>query len=217
MENFPSNAYNPKTVRPEPKADKPAEEPRVTRVVEGQVIRRKKPLGKRFVESFFGDTKGIGAAVVSEILIPAARDMVFEAGKDAMERALFPDARGPGHRRSRPGVPTNYRAFGGIAAKAVAFKEDPRTPMSRRARATHNFDEIILASRREGESILAQMFEVVERFDVVTVADLYEMVAIEPAYTDRKYGWSGPMLSGAGVDRVKEGYLLDLPRPEPLD
>lgn len=215
MENFPSNAHNPKTVKPEqPKQ----EQPRVQRVVEGEVIRRKKSLGKRFTETFFGDTKGIGSAILMEILIPSARDMLFEAGKDALERTMYPDARGAGHRRgSSRGGPTNYRAFGGIAAKAVAFRDDPRPSLSRRARATHNFDEIVLASRREGESILAQMFEVIERFDAVTVADLYEMVNIEPSYTDRKFGWTGPMLSGAGVDRVKEGYLLDLPRPEALD
>lgn len=217
MENFPSNAHRPKTVTPEqPKTETP-EKPRVQRVVEGNVIRRKKSWGKRFVETFFGDTKGIGSAVVSEILIPAARDMVFEAGKDAMERALFPDARGSGHRRHKVGGQTNYRAFGGIAAKAVAFREDPRPSLSNRARATHNFDEIVLGSRREGESILAQMFEVIERFDAVTVADLYEMVGIKPDYPDRKYGWTAASLAGAGVDRVKEGYLLDLPRPEDLD
>lgn len=216
MENFPSNAHKPKSVTPEkPKTD----EPRVQRVVEGEVIRRKKSLGKRFMETFFGDTKGIGRAVLEEILIPTAREMVFEAGKDALDRALFPDARGIGHRRgSSRGGPTNYRALsGGIAAKAIAIRDDPRPALSRRARATHNFDEIILNSRREGEDILAQMFEVVERFDAVTVADLYEMVNIDANYTDRKFGWTGPMLSGAGVDRVKEGYLLDLPRPEALD
>jgi len=219
MENFPSNAHHPKKVNPATaNTEKPAEQPRVTRVVEGEVIRRKKSIGKRFLESYFGDTKGIGRAVLDEILIPKAREMVFEAGKDALDRALFPDPRGVGHRRgsARGGV-TNYRAFGGAVAKAVAFREDPRQSLSHRARATHNFDEIILSSRREGESILAQMFEVVERFDAVTVADLYEMVNVDPSYTDRKFGWTGVMLAGAGVDRVKEGYLLDLPRPEALD
>lgn len=218
MENFPSNAHQPKIAKPELKTDQP-EEPRAQPVVTGTVVRRKKSPIKKFTEMMFGDTKGIGSAVVMEILLPAMRDMVFEAGKDAMERTLYPDARGSGYRRGiSSNGHVNYRAMsGGLVAKAVSLHQDARQPLSRRARSTHNFDEIVLASRREGEDVLAQMFGVVERFEVVTVADLYEMVKLDTSYVDRKFGWNAALLASAGVSRVKEGYLLDLPRPAELD
>ena len=47
------------------------------------------------------------------------------------------------------------------------------------------------------------------------MADLYDMVNITGDYTDTKWGWYD--LRGAGVERIRSGYLLDLPRPVPLD
>lgn len=212
MENFPSNAHHPKLVKPTDKVEE-TEQPRVKRVIEGEVIRRKKSLSKRFAETFIGDAKGVWSFVFMEVLIPAARDMVVDAGQQALERTFYGENRSSGHRRGR-GAPTNYRAFGG-AAKPFGYREEPRAGLSRRARATHNFDEIVLGSRREADEVLAEMFETLERFKQVTVSDLYEMLDIQSAYTDRNYGWVD--LSSADIRRVKDGYLLDLPRPESLD
>ena len=87
--------------------------------------------------------------------------------------------------------------------------------MSRRARASHDFDEIILASRVEAEEVIDRLFDLVSRYESATVADLYEMVGVTGNFTDDKWGWTN--IRGAGVTRVRNGFLLDLPRPEPLD
>jgi hypothetical protein len=51
------------------------------------------------------------------------------------------------------------------------------------------------------------------QYEVVTVADLYELVGTEPTHVDTTWGWTN--LKGAGVARVRGlGYLLDLPEPE---
>jgi len=41
------------------------------------------------------------------------------------------------------------------------------------------------------------------------------LVGLAATHTDNKWGWTD--LSGAGVSRIRGGYLLDLPEPEPLD
>ena len=87
--------------------------------------------------------------------------------------------------------------------------------MSRRAKATHNFDEIILATRHEAEEVIDRLFDLISRYETATVADLYELVGEDRSYTDDKWGWTD--IRGAGVQRVRNGYLLNLPRPEPLD
>lgn len=213
MENFPSNARSPKLVKPTEKQQAEEQEPRVQRVVEGEVIRRKKSLGKRFAETFIGDAKGVWNFVFMEVLIPAARDMVVDAGQQALERTFYGESRGGRGRIGRTGH-TNYRNIS--TSKAVAYRhEEPRAVLSRRARVTHDFDELILPSRREADDTIAQMFETLERYNQVTVADLYDITNVESSYTDRKYGWVD--LSTADIKRVRDGYLLDLPRPEPLD
>lgn len=86
--------------------------------------------------------------------------------------------------------------------------------MSRQARAQHNFDEIVLQSRTEAEEVVDRLFEVVSRYGSASVADLYELVGLSSTHTDNKWGWDD--LQGAGVSRVRGGFLLDLPEPEPL-
>ena len=92
-------------------------------------------------------------------------------------------------------------------------KLPPRT-MSQRGRARHDFDEIVLDSRAEAAEVIDTLTEVVSRYGEVSVADLYTMVGIRPNHTDEKWGWVE--LGDADVARVRGGYLLDLPDPEPL-
>jgi hypothetical protein len=87
--------------------------------------------------------------------------------------------------------------------------------MSRRARARHDFDEIVLETRGEADEVIDQLYEIVSRYDSATVADLYELVGLASTHTDNKWGWTD--LRGAGVTRVRSGYLLDIPEPRPLD
>jgi len=54
------------------------------------------------------------------------------------------------------------------------------------------------------------MEELLDRFEVVSVADLFDMAGISCNYTDNKYGWSD--LKGAKVERVSDGYVIRLPR-----
>jgi len=90
-----------------------------------------------------------------------------------------------------------------------------RQQMSRRARASHDFDEIILHTRAEANEVLERLYDLVSQYGEAKVADLYDLVGVEGNYTDNRWGWQN--LRGADVVRVRDGYLLDLPRPEPLD
>jgi hypothetical protein len=210
MDNYPANSHKQKT-RPE------KEEPKkVTRIATGEVVRRKTPLGKRFAETFVGgDARGVMGYVMWEVLIPAARDMIADAGREGIERMLYGDHRSPSRRGGpRTGGPNGYVSYNRFAPSQQGRREEPRQ-MSRRARVVHNFDEIILASRVEAEEVLNQLDDLVTRYDSATVADLYDMVGITSQYTDDKWGWTD--LRDAGVSRVRNGYLLDIPKPEALD
>ena len=95
-------------------------------------------------------------------------------------------------------------------------RPEPRQLPSRRSRANHNFDEIVLKTRVDAEEVIDNLFMLVGKYESASVADLYEMLGIEGVpYTDDKWGWTD--LRGANVTRVSNGYLLDLPKPEPLD
>jgi hypothetical protein len=200
---------SPPDETPEPEGKK------IEKVITGEVIRRKKPLGKRLAETFIGgDAKGVWGYVLYDVLIPAAKDMVADAGREALERMLFGDGR-PSRRETRRGLGGGVGNVRYDRYSSGGRREDPRPQMSRRARAHHDFDEIILGSRAEAESVIERMFDVLSKYEQVTVAELYEMLEITASYTDEKYGWTD--IRGAGVTRIRNGYLLDLPRPVLLE
>lgn len=214
MEDYPTNSR-----RPKPEAsDQPK---KITKVVEGDVVRRKKTLGRKFKETFMGgDTKGVWEYIMLDVLVPAAKDMIADAASQGVERMVFGEARSTSRRTGqRPSSGVNgyvsYNRYSSPVGRSSASGRDERPTMSRRGRASHDFDEIILATRVEAEEVIDRLFDLVSRYETATVSDLYELVGVSGNYTDDKWGWSD--IRGAGVTRVRNGYLLDLPRPEALD
>src|SRR5690606_6792083 len=113
------------------------------------------------------------------------------------------------------GRPVSYNKMYNAATTGYrADRNEPRQ-LSKQGRATHDFDEIILASRGEAEMVLDQLSEAIENYDTATVSDLYALVGITGAFTDDKYGWTN--LAEASVSSVRDGFLLNLPKPVPLD
>lgn len=216
MENYPANSKRPKSSQDETPKDEPK---RVEKVVQGAVVRRKKPLGKRFADTFLGgDARGVLGYVMMDVLLPAAKDTIADAVSQGIERMLFGESRSTSRRTgSRPGPAgyghVNYNKYHSSSSSMVR-REEPRS-VSRRARSSHDFDEIILNTRVEADEVLDQLFNLLDKYEQVSVAELYELVGVQGDYTDAKWGWVD--LRGAGVTRIRNGYLLDLPKPEPLD
>jgi len=66
--------------------------------------------------------------------------------------------------------------------------------------------------------VLSRMIDTIKRYGTVSINDLYDMVGMtSDNYTDDKFGWTVLDDGNAGVRRVREGYILDLPSPEPLN
>lgn len=218
MDDYPSNSHKDEGKLERPTKIEKTNKKKVERVVVGDVKRRKKPLGKRVVEVFIGgNANNVWSYVAFDVLIPAAKEMVSEAVSQGIERMLFGDSSSRRGGRSR-GASPGYVSYNRFSNSTPPWKRDeprPQPSMSKRGRATHNFDEIILATRVEAEEVIDRLFDLISRYETATVSDLYEMVGVSGDFTDEKWGWTD--LRGADVTRIRGGYLLDLPRPEPLD
>ena len=79
----------------------------------------------------------------------------------------------------------------------------------------YDYDEIVLESRGEAEEVLERMDDLLDNYGIVSVAAFYDLVGITGNYTDNKYGWTS--LRNASVQRLRDGYLLKLPKALPLD
>jgi hypothetical protein len=73
----------------------------------------------------------------------------------------------------------------------------------------------VLTTRHEAEEILDRLDDIAERYEAATVANFYQMCGIVPTHVDFKHGWTD--FRGASISKVRNGYLVNLPRPEPLD
>ena len=204
---YPPNRFDTRKEQPE----EPKEEKDLRRVTRSAPIRRKKSLGRRFKEVFFGgDARSTGQFLIYSVLIPAAKDMIVEAGREGVEKLVRGDSY---RRRSMPNSgPKGYISYNRVPDRRETVVE--HRPMSPRARARHDFDEIVLNTRAEAEEVIERLFDIVSRYDSVTVSDLYELVGVRSTHVDHKWGWTD--LRGAGVARIKDGYLLELPDIQPL-
>jgi hypothetical protein len=186
----------------------------IKRVTSEDPVRRRKPLRKQFQETFVaGDAKTASRYVIFDVLIPAAKDTIVEVLSQGIEKLIYGDSR----RRSGT-TPPQTGPTGIVSYNRYSMgsrQTSPQRAMSRMGRSRHDFDEIVLTERTEAEEVIDRLFEVVSRYGSATVSDLYELVGISGTHTDNKWGWTD--LRGAGVSRVRGGYLLDLPEPQPLD
>jgi hypothetical protein len=190
------------------------EEKNIKRVTSEDPVRRRKSLRKQFSETFVaGDAKTASRYVIFDVLIPAAKDTIVEVLSQGIEKLIYGENRRRSGSNPPQSGPTGVVSYNRYSMQSR--QTGPQRSISRQARVRHDFDEIVLTSRSEAEEVIDRLFEVVSRYGSATVADLYELVGITGTHTDNKWGWED--LRGAGVTRVRGGYLLDLPEPQPLD
>lgn len=206
MDEYPPNSEISKQKAPEEK--------KVERVTTAEPIRRRKSLGSRFKATFFsGDAKSAFGYVVSDVLVPSAKEAIAEAAQEGINRIIFGDSRRK--RTAPPSGPGGYVTYNKYHMSGQGPQQEPARQISRKARSRHNFDEIVLVSKVEADEVIDRMFDILGRYDSVSVADLYGLTGIQESHTDYKWGWTE--LRGAGAVRTRHGWLLDLPDPEPLN
>jgi hypothetical protein len=210
---FPGNSKSPRPQEPE-------REKKIEPVVTSTVENRKKPLLKRIAHIFIGgDSKSVVNYVLMDVLVPQAKEMLAEATSQGIERMIYGEAR-PGHRRgysSRPsgGPATAYNRYAvrGNNPLGRAGADDRRPVAEPR---TQDVDDLLFATRPEAELTLERMYDLIENYETVSIADLNSLIERSSSYTDQKWGWTN--LSGSRIypDRNR-GYVLELPRVRPID
>src|SRR5213595_2960606 len=165
MENpeFPSNSEKSRKGVPDGKNISP--------VVSSGATRRRKSFRKQFKETFVaGDARTAIQYVLFDVLLPAAKDMVVEAGSQGIEKLIFGESRRRAATRPQAG-PTGYVSYNRYSMDQRL--SGPQRALSREARARHNFDEIILDERAEAEEVIDRLFDLVSRYASASIADLY--------------------------------------------
>lgn len=198
IEKYQPNSHKSKEVVEE---QQPVEEKKkVEKVVAGTVKTKKKSgIGKVFKSFVSEDAKSIKTYLVGDIIVPTIKKTI----SDTVDMILF-----GGSKKNRSSISrVSYRSF----------YDEPRTSRDVREPVQtvgYSYDDIIVESRGDAEEVLSQMNDLIDTYQVVSVADLYDLVGLTGNYTDNKYGWTN--LRNADVVRVRDGYMLKLPRAVPI-
>lgn len=176
----------------------------VKKVTTGKIVTREKP----FLARFFGESmSSIGQYILWDVLIPAAKNTISEIVSNGIEMMLYGDA-------SRPSSIRRDRGRSYVSYNSIYDRGSRRTTQPK-ARSRHSFDDVVLESRIDAEEVLSNLVELIDTYETASVADFYSAVGLEGEWTDNKWGWDN--LSSAEVKRIREGYILVLPKPLALD
>ena len=199
MEDYKSNSHASK------EKEKNREEKKVEKIISGNAKAKKKSEFSKFADVFVSEDAGnVKSYILMDVLVPAVKKAISDIVTNGIDMLLYGET--GVHKRNGASSKVSYRSY---------YDRSNRSSSSSRTRSGYSYDDIILDNRGEAEEVLSRMDEIVATYGTVSVADLYDLVVITGAYTDNKYGWTD--IRSASVVRVRDGYMIKLPRALPLN
>lgn len=193
MENYKPNSHKSK------------EDRKIEKVVNGKVQIKKKNELRKLTDVFVSeDVANVKSYILMDVLIPAIKNTILDIITDSANMVFGNGKRG---KQSRSIEKISYRDF--------SRKDDRRPITDFRSRSGFDYDDLKFYSRGDAEAVLEQMEEIIDRYGFVTVADMYDMADLTAPYTASKYGWTN--IRNAEPVRVRDGYILKLPKAMPID
>lgn len=199
MEEYKSNSDRSKNQSQE------VPQRRAEKVITGGVTQRRKSgidkLGSIFLA---GDVEDVKEYIIEDVLIPTIKRAFYDIICNGMGMMLGERNPNKGNQSSR----VSYRSY--------YDRPDERKSRnnSDQSRLNYGYKDLIFDNRGDAEVVLEQMFELLDRYDAVSIADLFDLAGESSNYTDNKYGWTN--LEDARVQPVRGGYIIQLPRATTL-
>ena len=202
MENYKPNSHKSK----EENKALPDEREKIEKVIKGTAKTKKNEMRKLRDVFISEDVKSVKSYILMDVLVPAIKDAIEDIVTNGIRMVLRGETSA---RKSSSASKISYNRIYDSKINNDRFARDS-SPSLR-----YSYDDIILESRGEAEDVITRMEEIIEEYGFVRVADLYDLVGITGDYTDNKYGWTS--IRSAEPVRVRNGYMLRLPRAVPLN
>lgn len=202
MEEYPSNSYKS---RKEQKVEKP--EKKIESVVSGRVKTKKKSEARKLADIFISeDIANVKSYVVMDVLIPAIKKAISDIVTNGIDMILYGET--GRSRKSSTASKISYSSY------YKSSGDHPRESIGR-VRNGFDYDDIIFDNRGDAEAVLSALEDIIDQYGVASVGDLYDLAEVSTSnYAVNNYGWTD--LHNASAMRVRDGYILKLPRALPL-
>lgn len=204
MEDYKANSHKSK----EGGSESNLPEKRVEKVISGSAKSKKKGEIQKFADVFISeDVNNVKSYILVEVLIPAVKKAISDVVTNGIDMILYGEA-GKGKKNANSTSKVSYRAY--YDRENDRKREYSPTPKG------FDYDNLLFENRGDAEAVLDAMNDIISQYDVVSVADLYDLANVSnDNYSANKYGWTN--ISGCKAVRVRDGYILRLPRAMPLN
>lgn len=203
MSDYKSNSHRSKEEKKEVVDDK-----KVPVVVSGKVKTKKKNDIRKFADVFISeDVTNVKSYVLMDVLVPAVKKAISDIVRDGIDMVLY----GESGKRKNGSSSSSYVSYRNYSDR----RDDRRDRDDSRRKTRLDYEELIFESRGEAEAVREQMDDMIDRYGIVTIADMYDMADMSAPYTSNKYGWTN--IRTAEPVRTRDGYILKLPKAMPID
>ena len=203
---YPPNSHKH---REEQKNTAVTEEKRVQKVVKSPV-KTKKNEARKFADIFISeDISNVRNYIFMDVLVPAIKKAIYDIVTNGIDMFLYGGS-GRG-KATTSGSKVSYTSYYHDKKSSAPV----HTFDSNKNRNGFEYEDIVFNNRGEAETVKQEMQGAIGRYGFVTVADLYDMVDLPAPFTSQKYGWMD--VSNAEAMRVRDGYVLKLPKAVPID
>lgn len=182
-------------------------ERKVGKVVSGTVKPKKKGGIQKLADIFISeDISNVKSYILLDVLVPAIKKAILDIVTNGIDMILYGGTRNKSSTASKVSYQRYYdRTY-----------EQRRDYSTSSARNGFDYDELIFPTRGDAEAVLDAMNEIISQYGVVSIMDLYDLANVSmDNYTANKYGWTD--IRGCKPIRVRDGYVLNLPKALPIN
>ena len=200
MSNYPSNSHKSREAAKQAPVEK-----KVEKVVKGNAkVKKKNGLTKVADSVITEDIHNVKNYVIMDVLIPAFKKAISDIVANGIDMILY----GETGRTKKGYGSSSYVSYD------KKYRYGERSDERSSYRSIYSLDDIVLDYRDDAEDVLRKMDELIDMYDAVSVADLYDLVGLRCNYTDNKYGWTN--IRNAEIVHTRDGWTIKMPRATPL-
>jgi hypothetical protein len=185
----------------------------VTKIVTSEVVVTPPGIGKKIKGIFFGgEFRSAKGYIIADVLLPAARNALYDSISEGTKRLIFGESADRRGRRPEMRSRVQYGSMYNRPYQSTMLPgQPPRNPVRMNYRES---SDILITSREEANDVLERMVDIVDKYEVVSLADLLVMLGRPVSAIDHKWGWT--YLNTAEVRQVRNGYMLEMPPMEEI-
>ena len=205
------------------------EQKKVEKIVSSKAGTKPKSKFRSFVNQFIAeDLNNVKDYVVKDVIIPQIKKGLCDSIQNAANLIFYGDA---GKGRNNNSLPVSRVSYGSYYSGNSSISSNAKPQRASTINGLDYEDVIIFnppnspasSSKGEAELVIDQMTELISKYHIATISDLYDFCGINTDnYCLQDYGWNinnwyNPKAIYVRLSDGRDGWQLKLPKPVALD